>query len=176
MLEEPGALLRHGLMRTVKRGLLVECLAVEGDEAGRDEDAVVSKEHRGGRIDGEVSTRGVRGTHTTVRIGGPVRLAEEDVLTLELEGGGAIVVELEEGHLHLSGITVAEGGRHRLEPVAERGRLPVESPTHDSLRNLVRLDLVADPGVVLKVLRAQTLLLEVNIRDGTLEDVLAKPW
>ena len=39
-------LVGHGLGGAVERGLLVECAAVPGDEAGRDEDRVTAEEDR----------------------------------------------------------------------------------------------------------------------------------
>ena len=172
VLEEPRGFLGHCLVRAVERGLLVERLAVVGDEAGGNEDVVVAHEGRGGGVDAEVAARGVRRAHAAVGVGGTVRLAEEDVLALELKGGGAVVVELEGAELHLAGHTVAEGGRHGLEPVAERGGAGIEAPLEESLGDLISLGAVVDPGVIVEVGGGHADSLEVLVGDGALKDGL----
>lgn len=169
VLEEPGGLLGHCLVCAVKRGLLVERVAVVGDETRGDEDAVVTHEGRGGGVDAEVAARGVGRAHAAIGVGGTVSLAEEDVLPLELEGGGAVGVVLEGAELHLAGLTVAECCRHGLEPVAEGGGAGIEAPLEEGLRDLISLGAVVDPGIIVEVCGAHADSLEVLVGDGALE-------
>ena len=173
VLEEPGSLFGHRLVRAVKRGFLVERLAVVGDETRGDEDAVVTHEGRGGGVDAEVAARGVGRAHATVGVGGTISLAKEDVLPLELEGGGAVGVVLEGAELHLAGLPVAKCCRHGLEPVAEGGGAGIEAPLEESLGDLISLGAVVDPGVIVEVGGGHADSLEVLVGDGALKDGLA---
>ena len=169
VLEEPGSLFGHRLVRAVKRGFLVERLAVVGDETRGDEDAVVTHEGRGGGVDAEVAARGVGRAHATVGVGGTISLAKEDVLPLELEGGGAVGVVLEGAELHLAGLPVAKCCRHGLEPVAEGGGAGIEAPLEEGLGDLISLGAVVNPGVIVEVCGAHADSLEVLVGDGALE-------
>ena len=52
----------HGVGGAQQRSLLVECVAGEGNEGGRDEDGVTAKEDGRGGVDGKISTGSVGGT------------------------------------------------------------------------------------------------------------------
>eukprot|EP00962_Isochrysis_galbana_P031897 scaffold10429_cov122-Isochrysis_galbana.AAC.3 len=158
--KEASRLLGHGLHRAEQRRLLVQSVAVEGDEDGRDEDGVAAEEDGRGRVEDCVAAGGVGGPHAAVGERGAVRLALEQSLALKLPLGLAILVEGEHCVLHLATHAMADPvARHRLEPVGDDTSAHVMGPGHDRIRDLVRRGLC--PRRVVQQARRQALLGEV---------------
>ena len=173
--QQTRALARHGLHGAVQRGLLVQRVAVVRHEARGDEHGVLADEDGGHRIQTEVAARGVRRAHAAVGVGRPVRLALQQHLAGEVVEGLAVLVELEQGLVHLRGEAVAHaGGRHRLEPVAVHARAVVHGPVQHSLRDDVRLARLRGPGVVVQQLVGLAVLGQVLLRHRAAEAVVAE--
>mmetsp|Transcript_10427 Transcript_10427/g.17917 ORF Transcript_10427/g.17917 Transcript_10427/m.17917 type:complete len:322 (+) Transcript_10427:1400-2365(+) len=170
--EHARAGLRQRLHGAVQRRLLVERVALPRHEARRHEEGVAAQEDRRHRIDGKVRGRCVSGTHAAVGVGGAISLALQQLLAREVEAWLAIGVEGEERVLHHSGLSVAVGGSHRLEPMAPRGRAMVQSPLADGLGNLVCLGNILHPGVILHIGNSHAHSLEVFVRNSTFENIL----
>ena len=127
-------------------------------------------------VDGEVAAGGVSGAHTAVGVGGTVGLALEEHLAVEIIDGLAVLVELEQGLVHLGGETVADaGGGHGLEPVAVDGGAVVGGPVEDSLGDDVSLTLLLGPGGIVEELVGLAVLLEVLLGDAPLKQWSPKP-
>ena len=138
-LEQPRGLDVHRLHRAKQRRLLVERVAVEGDEDRRDEDRVSAQEDRRGGVYDGVAAGGVRGAHAAVGVRGAVSLSLEQLLPLELVLHLAVRAEGEHGILHLARQPVAEATRtERLEPVRVDGGALVVRPVHHGGGHLVR--------------------------------------
>ena len=85
----------------------------------------------------------MRGPKTTVGETTSVSLSPDEILSLEIEFGLVLLVELEHHVLHLSSKTVADTrGGHRLEPVAVAvgavGGGPVKDGGCDYVRRVLR--------------------------------------
>mmetsp|Transcript_23071 Transcript_23071/g.73205 ORF Transcript_23071/g.73205 Transcript_23071/m.73205 type:complete len:622 (-) Transcript_23071:18-1883(-) len=171
-LEEARRLRRDRLLRAQERRLLVEGVAVEGDEDRGDEDSVAAEENGGGRVDDGVPARCVRRAHPTRGVRRAVGLALKQRLALKLPLDLAVLVEGEHGVVDLAGLAVADAERrHRLEPVRHHACAVVVRPVHHRGRDLVGRRRC--PRRVVEQAGGQAVLGEVRVRDGALEAVLA---
>ena len=172
ILAQAGRLLREGIHRAEQGRLLVERVAVEGDEYAGHVHRVAAQEDRRRRVKHRVATRAVRRADAAVRERRAVRLALEQGFPLELELGLAIGAEGEEGVVHLARHAQAHARRTgRLEPVSVDRCAAVARPLHDGGGDLVRRRGLGGPLRVIHQARRQALLGEVRVGDLTLEQV-----
>mmetsp|Transcript_17301 Transcript_17301/g.56653 ORF Transcript_17301/g.56653 Transcript_17301/m.56653 type:complete len:330 (-) Transcript_17301:218-1207(-) len=137
-LEEARGLGRDGLLRAHERRLLVERVAVEGDEDRGDKDGVAAEEDGGGGVDDGVPARRVRRPHAPRGVRRAVGLALQQRLALKLPLDLAVLVEGDHGVVDLAGLAVADAERrHRLEPVRHHACAVVVRPVHHRGRDLV---------------------------------------
>ena len=173
VLDQAAGLFGDGTHRAEQRRLLVERVAVEGDEDRRDEDRVSAQEDGRGGVDDGVAAGGVRGAHAAVGVRGAVSLSLEQLLPLELVLHFAVRAEGEHGVLHLARQPVAEATRtERLEPVRVDGGSLVVRPVHHGGGHLVRRG--GRPLGIVKGACGEALLAQVLVRHGARELVRAE--
>ena len=126
------------------------------------------------RVDLDVAAGAVRAAEAARRVRGPVRLALDEVLALQVPDRDAVVIKLEEGVLDHAHEAVAHaGGALGLERVRERRRVVLGGPLEDGGRDLVGHGRVLGPLRVGERRGGEALLGEVGLGGGALEDVVA---
>ena len=150
------------------RRLFVQSVAVVRDKAGRNVHGVFANEDRGQRVQGQIATRGVRGSQPAVRVGGTISFTLQQVFVRKRRVRNSVRVKVKHSHLQATSVTVTNASaRHRLEPVRILLRAVIRGPREQRRGDGFRLGLVLRPGQILQQRRIVPLFFQVLVRDRT---------